>query len=115
MLIADAILTGVGRAGAMWGCDYDVMTIGSGTGGGFPASGVISTDEITARKPWSDPCVSSSSHGGTPLATAAFAPLEIILEEGLVTNAERVGKVTLAGLEALKEKYRCVGEVRGRG
>ncbi|MBI3629719.1 MAG: aminotransferase class III-fold pyridoxal phosphate-dependent enzyme, partial [Candidatus Rokubacteria bacterium] len=66
--------------------------------------------------PWSNPSASSSSYGGNPLAAAAsLAALEIILEEGLVKNAERVGKVMLAGLHALKEKYRCVGEVRGKG
>ncbi len=121
LLIVDEMLTGFGRTGSMWGCDHDgvipdVMTIGKGMGGGFPVSGVISTDEITARKPWSNPSASSSSYGGNPLAAAAgLATLEIILEEGLVKNAERVGKVMLAGLEALKEKYRCVGEVRGKG
>jgi 4-aminobutyrate aminotransferase/(S)-3-amino-2-methylpropionate transaminase len=121
LLIVDEMLTGFGRTGAMWGCDHDgvipdVMTIGKGMGGGFPASAVISTDEITARKPWSNPSASSSSYGGNPLAAAAsLAALEIILEEGLVKNAERVGKVMLGGLHALKEKYRCVGEVRGKG
>ena len=105
----------------MWGCDGDgvvpdVMTVGKGVGGGFPLSAVVSTDELTAHKPWSNPSASSSSYGGNPLAAAAgLAALEIILEEDLVTNAERVGKVMLERLEALKEKYRCVGEVRGRG
>ena len=38
-----------------------------------------------------------------------------MLKEDLVRNAERVGKVMLTRLEALQEKYRCVGEVRGKG
>ena len=63
-----------------------------------------------------NPSASSSSYGGSPLASAAgLAALEIILKEDLVKNAERVGKVMLGRLEELKEKYRCVGEVRGRG
>ncbi len=121
LLIVDEMLTGFGRTGSMWGSDHDgvipdVMTVGKGMGGGFPVSAVVSTDEITARKPWSNPSASSSSYGGNPLAAAAgLAALEIILEEGLVKNAERVGRVMLARLEALKEKYRCVGEVRGKG
>src|SRR5207249_3559127 len=82
---------------------------------GFPLSGVIATDAIAASKPWSNPSASSSSYGGNPLASAAgLAALETIVKEDLVTNAERVGKVMLTRLEALKEKYRCVGEVRGR-
>src|SRR5262249_60548836 len=69
-----------------------------------------------SRKPWSNPSASSSSYGGNPLASAAgLAALQIILKENLVKNAERVGAVMLTRLEELKEKYRCVGEVRGRG
>jgi 4-aminobutyrate aminotransferase/(S)-3-amino-2-methylpropionate transaminase len=84
--------------------------------GGFPLSGVVSTDELTARKPWSNPSASSSSYGGNPLGSAAgLAALDIILGENLVDNAARVGKVMLARLEALKEKHRVVGEVRGKG
>jgi 4-aminobutyrate aminotransferase-like enzyme len=121
LLIVDEMLSGFGRTGAMWGADHDgvvpdVMTVGKGMGGGFPLSGVISTEALTARKPWSNPSASSSSYGGNPLAAAAgLAALEIILEEDLVRNAERVGKSMLLRLEALKEKYACVGEVRGKG
>jgi len=121
LLIADEMLTGFGRTGSMWGVDHDgvlpdVMTVGKGIGGGFPLSGVVSTDDLTGRKPWSNPSASSSSYGGNPLAAAAgLASIEIILKENLVKNAARVGAVMLTRLEALKEKYRCVGEVRGKG
>ena len=121
LLIADEMLTGFGRTGAMWGSDHDgvvpdVMTVGKGMGGGFPLSAVASTDALTGHVPWSNPSASSSSYGGNPLAAAAgLATLEILLKEDLVRNAERVGKVMLTRLEALKEKHRCVGEVRGKG
>ncbi|HYS16498.1 MAG TPA: aspartate aminotransferase family protein [Candidatus Binatia bacterium] len=121
LLISDEMITGFGRTGAMWGCDHDgvvpdIMTVGKGMGGGFPLAAVISSDKITAAKPWSNPSAASSSYGGNPLAAAAgLASLEIILKQDLVKNAERVGKVMLGRLEALKEKYQCVGEVRGRG
>ena len=121
LLISDEMLCGFGRTGTMWGCDHDrvipdVITAGKGMGGGFPLSAVISTDALTSRKPWSNPSASSSSYGGNPLASAAgLATLEILLKEDLVRNAEHVGKVMLARLERLKEKHRCVGEVRGKG
>jgi len=121
LLIADEMITGFGRTGAMWGCDHDgvvpdIMTVGKGMGGGFPLAGATSTETTTAAKPWSNPSASSSSYGGNPLAAAAgLASLEIILKQDLVKNAERVGKVMLGRLEELKDKYRCVGEVRGRG
>jgi 4-aminobutyrate aminotransferase-like enzyme len=121
LLICDEMITGIGRTGSMWGSDHDqvvpdIMTVGKGMGGGFPLSAVISTEELTSKKPWSNPSASSSSYGGNPLAAAAgLASLEIILKENLVKNADRVGAVMLKRLEALKEKYRVVGEVRGRG
>jgi 4-aminobutyrate aminotransferase / (S)-3-amino-2-methylpropionate transaminase / 5-aminovalerate transaminase len=121
LLIFDEMLTGFGRTGKMWGCDHegvvpDILTVGKGMGGGFPVSGIISTDELTQATPFANPSGSSSSYGGNPLAAAAgLASLEIILKEDLVTNAERVGAVMLSGLEVLKEKYRFVGDVRGKG
>ena len=121
LFIADEMLTGFGRTGAMWGSYHDgvvpdVMTIGKGMGGGFPLSAVVSTENLTNRAPWSNPSASSSSYGGNPLAAAAgLATLEILIKEDLVRNAERVGQVMLRRLEALKEKHRCVGEVRGKG
>jgi 4-aminobutyrate aminotransferase/(S)-3-amino-2-methylpropionate transaminase len=121
LLIVDEMLTGFARTGAMWGSDHegvvpDVMAVGKGMGGGFPLSAVVSTEALTDHKPWSNPSASSSSYGGNPLAAAAgLASLEIILKQDLVKNAERVGRLMLARLEALQEKYRCVGAVRGRG
>jgi 4-aminobutyrate aminotransferase-like enzyme len=121
LLIADEMLSGFGRTGKMWGVEHedvtpDIMTVGKGMGGGFPISGVISTDALTAHKPWSNPSASSSSYGGNPLASAAgLAAIEILTTEDLVQNSERVGKVMLARLLALHAKYQCVGEVRGRG
>src|SRR5262249_13384998 len=84
VLIVDEMLTGFGRTGTMWGAEHDgvvphVMTVGKGMGGGFPLTGVISTETLTHHKPWSNPSASSSSYGGNPLAAAAgLASLEII-------------------------------------
>jgi len=121
LLIADEMLTGFGRTGSMWGCDHepivpDVMTVGKGMGGGFPVSGVISTQELMASKPFGNPSGSSSSYGGNPLAaTAGVATLEVIVKDRLVANAKHVGAVMLKRLEVMKEKYPFVGDVRGRG
>jgi 4-aminobutyrate aminotransferase / (S)-3-amino-2-methylpropionate transaminase / 5-aminovalerate transaminase len=121
LLIVDEMLSGFGRTGAMWGARHegvipDIMTVGKGMGGGFPLSGVVSTDVLTSKKPWSNPSASSSSYGGNPLASAAgLAALEIIVKENLVENAERVGRAMLARLEAMKEKHRVIGLVRGKG
>ena len=121
LLFCDEMITGFGRTGLMWGSDHDgvigdIMTVGKGVGGGFPLSAVISTEALTNARPWSNPSASSSSYGGNPLASAAgLAALEIILKEDLVKNSERVGRIMLDQLYAMKERHRAVGEVRGRG
>jgi len=121
LLIADEMITGFGRTGKMWGVDHenvvpDVLTAGKGIGGGFPLSALVSTDALTRHEPFSRPSGSSSSYGGNPLAAAAgLASLEIITRENLVANAERVGAAMLRKLEAMKEKHRVIGDVRGKG
>jgi len=54
--------------------------------------------------------------GGNPVSMAiADAVLSVIEEEGLCGHAEEVGSLLLQGLEGLKEKHMCVGDVRGVG
>ena len=121
LLIGDEMITGFGRTGAMFGSNHtdtvpDVMTIGKGFGSGFPITGLISTDEITAAHPFAKPSSSSSSYGGNPLASAAaLATVETIIDENLVANAEQVGEVLLQELRELQEKYEFIGYVRGAG
>ena len=97
LLIADEMITGLGRTGKRWGVEHtgvrpDIVTIGKAFGGGFPLSGLLTTDEIAAAKPWGNPSGSSSSYGGNPLGAAAgAAALRIIDEEKLVENARVVG------------------------
>jgi 4-aminobutyrate aminotransferase-like enzyme len=121
LLIADEILTGFGRTGTMWASEQfdlkpDVMTIGKGIGGGFPLSAVASSFERMSAKPFGEPSGSSSSYGGNPLAAAAgLAAVEAILDEKLVENSARVGALMLDALKKLQNKYRFIGDVRGRG
>jgi 4-aminobutyrate aminotransferase-like enzyme len=121
LLICDEMITGFGRTGKFWGSEHDgvvpdILTCGKGIGGGFPLSALVSTDELTRTPPFSNPSGSSSSYGGNPLAAAAgLATLEILTSEDLVANSARVGAAMLARLERLKEKYRFVGDVRGKG
>jgi 4-aminobutyrate aminotransferase/(S)-3-amino-2-methylpropionate transaminase len=122
LLISDEMITGFGRTGKMFGFEHfdvepDIITLGKGFGGGFPVTAVVATEGIAEDShPWSKPSSSSSSVGGNPLAAAAaLATIETILEEDLVENSRRVGERILARLETWKERFPCVGDVRGRG
>jgi 4-aminobutyrate aminotransferase / (S)-3-amino-2-methylpropionate transaminase / 5-aminovalerate transaminase len=121
VLIADEMITGLGRTGKRWGVDHtgvrpDIVTIGKAFGGGFPLSGLLTTDEIARALPWGIPSGSSSSYGGNPLGAAAgAAALRIIDEEQLAENARVVGDVMLRELEGFVERYPFVGFVQGAG
>ncbi len=121
LFIADEMLTGFGRTGKYWGMDHagvvpDIVTIGKAFGGGFPLSGVLTTDVISTARPWSVPSGSSSSYGGNALGAAAgAAALRILDEEGLVENSRTVGAAMLRELEPFVDAYPFVGHVGGRG
>jgi 4-aminobutyrate aminotransferase-like enzyme len=105
----------------MWGFEHDrlspdIRTVGKGVGGGFPLSGVISTDQFCQARPYALPSGSSSSYGGNPLAAAAgLASLEIILRENLVENSRQLGALLLRKFKNFEERFEFVGEARGRG
>jgi 4-aminobutyrate aminotransferase-like enzyme len=121
LLVADEMITGFGRTGRYWGVEHsgvvpDIVTIGKAFGGGFPLTGLLTTDEIAGAKPWANPSGSSSSYGGNPLGAAAgAAALRAIDEESLVDNARAMGELFLRELQPFVDDYPFVGHVRGRG
>ncbi len=121
LLILDEMITGWARTGRMFGqmhfdVEADILTFGKGVAGGYPVTGLTTTDEIVKNAdPWSRPSFSSSSYGGAPLgAAAANAVTRVIVDEKLDQHAAHVGEVLLGALKRL-EKYPFVGEVRGKG
>jgi 4-aminobutyrate aminotransferase / (S)-3-amino-2-methylpropionate transaminase / 5-aminovalerate transaminase len=121
LLICDEMITGFGRTGSFFaseemGVEPDIITVGKSFGGGFPVSGLLTTEEIAKAEPWSNPSGSSSSYGGNPLAaTAALTTIKVIEEENLCENSSRMGERLLAHFQRFKEKFPFVGEVRGKG
>ncbi len=121
LLICDEMITGFGRTGSFFvskdfEVEPDIITVGKSFGGGFPVSGVLTSEEISKAEPWSKPSGSSSSYGGNPLAaTAALTTLEIIETENLCANSQKQGDRMLQHFLRWKEKYPFVGEVRGKG
>lgn len=121
LLIVDEMITGFGRTGRYWGLEHagirpDVVTLGKAFGGGYPLSGVLTTDVIANAVPWSAPSGSSSSYGGNPLGAAAgAAALRVLDDEQLVDNSRVVGEAMLRELAPFVDEYPFVGEVRGRG
>ncbi len=117
ILILDEIQTGLGRTGRLLaeeheGIEADLTLIGKALSGGFyPVSAVLSTDEILGVL---KPGEHGSTFGGNPLACAvARAALKVLLEEGMIENAEAMGARFQAGLRGIDSP--AIKEVRGRG
>lgn len=119
--ISDEMICGFGRTGYMFGVNHDqvlpdIMTVGKAMGNGFPVSGVITTDSHAQTKPWSLPSASSSSYGGNPFASQAVrVTAQTIVDDKLVENSAKIGRIFLDELKKLQEKYEFIGDVRGRG
>ena len=95
LFIADEVQTGIGRTGRMLACDYenvrpDILILGKALSGGvYPISAVLADDEIML-------CIKPGEHGstfgGNPVAAkVAIAALEVIKNENLSQNAEKLG------------------------
>ena len=116
-LILDEIQTGLGRTGKLLaeeheGIEADVTLIGKALSGGFyPVSAVLSNSEVLGVL---KPGQHGSTFGGNPLACAvARMALKVLIEEGMIENAERQGAHFKARLEGIRSDL--VREVRGRG
>ena len=116
LLILDEIQSGYGRTGRFfahqhYGVRADIITMAKGMGNGFPIGGVLISPSIKASYG-----MLGTTFGGNHLAcTAAIAVLDIIENEHLVENAEKIGRYfeeAFANDKALKE-YRGKGLMIG--
>jgi 4-aminobutyrate aminotransferase-like enzyme len=118
LLVADEVLTGMGRTGRWlclehWNVLPDVVTLGKGLGNGFPVTACVARAGI---KDHFDRISASSSYGGNPVAcAAALASIQVIEEEGLLENSRRLGEIALKRLQRMKASHRIIGDVRAKG
>ena len=117
VLILDEIQTGLGRTGKLLaeeheGIESDVSVIGKALSGGFyPISAILSNTEVLGVFMPGD---HGSTFGGNPLACAvARTALKVLVEEGLIENAARMGDYFLTQLRTIRSPH--IKEVRGKG
>jgi len=117
LFIADEVQTGIARTGKMLACDHegvkpDILVLGKALSGGtMPVSAVLASNEIMLTI---KPGEHGSTYGGNPLACAvAIAAMQVVIDEKLSENAQRLGEVLRAGLREIKSDR--VTAVRGKG
>ena len=120
LLILDEAQTGVGRTGDMFafqrdGVTPDILTLSKTIGAGLPLAAVMTTAEIeeTAHERG---FLFYTTHVSDPLpAAVGLTVLDVVEEERLVDRARHLGGKLFDGLSSLRERYECIGDVRGRG
>jgi acetylornithine/succinyldiaminopimelate/putrescine aminotransferase len=124
LLICDEVQTGIGRTGRFFayeheGIDPDLVTVAKALSGGFvPIGGLLAKGWIFDKvySSMDRMLVHDSTFGGNGMAMAAgLASLSVVEDEGLVENADRMGRVLQDALQALIDRYELLVEVRGRG
>ena len=117
MLIVDEVQSGMGRTGKMFALDHydgvkaDIICLAKGLGSGLPIGACVASADVMDWHKGAH----ASTFGGNPVALAAALKTIELLEGGLTDNARDVGAYLEAGLNDLKQKHNCIGDVRGLG
>jgi 4-aminobutyrate aminotransferase len=116
MLVADEVQSGMGRTGKWWAVDHmgvepDIICTAKGIASGMPLSAVIARASVMDWKPGAH----ASTFGGNPVCIAASLATLRLLEEKYMDNARRVGEFILHRTADWTERFKNVGEVRGKG
>lgn len=119
LFIADEIQTGIARTGKMLAIDHenikpDMLILGKAlSGGAYPVSGVLTRNEVMDVI---HPGQHGSTYGGNPLACAvAREALQVVLDEKLAENAEKLGQIFRAEINKMVEEFPLFKAVRGKG
>lgn len=120
LLILDEAQTGLGRTGTMFaferdGVTPDILTLSKTLGAGLPLAAVLTTDDIEERA-HERGFIFYTTHVSDPLpAAVGLTVIEVVQRERLAARAAVAGARLLAALGELRDRYDCVGDVRGRG
>lgn len=123
LLIADEVMTGLGRTGRIlasehWGVVPDIVALGKGIGAGYTpiAATLISEKVMGVLAAGSGVIRGGHTYGGNPLSVAvADAVLEVTLEENLVEASEAQGEKLRLALKELATRHPLIIDVRGLG
>ncbi len=118
LLIVDEVQTGMGRTGSLFGCEHwgiepDIITLAKSLAGGMPLASVTGREELMNK-----PHVGGlgGTFSGNPVSCrAALATLEVLLEDGFLENAVRIGERLMSRFQQLRQDYEIIGDVRGKG
>jgi 4-aminobutyrate aminotransferase/(S)-3-amino-2-methylpropionate transaminase len=118
LFIADEIQSGTGRTGKMFAIEHynvepDIMTVAKSFAAGMPLASVVGKAEIMGSV---HPYGVGGTYGANPVCcSAALAVMDIFEEENLMQQSQELGVKVRQRLDAFKEQFEIIGDVRGLG
>ena len=123
LLIADEVITGMGRTGTWFGCEHDdivpdMIATAKGMSSGYTPMGAVLfrkhvVESLRARQPWAP---LGHTFSANPLSAAAcLAVVRYIRDNDLLQNVKARGAQLEAGLRELSARFPWMADVRGRG
>ncbi len=118
LLIFDEVQTGMGRTGKFWGHQWstitpDIITVAKGLASGIPMGACLATASVAAHF---TPGSHASTFGGNPLACAAsLATLEMLLDDGILSQVTEKGEYLTKHLQTLAAQHTMIKTTRSRG
>lgn len=118
LLTFDEVQAGFGRTGKLWGFEHygvvpDLATFGKGISSSLPISAVAGRADVMDLAPIGS---MTSTHTGNPVCcAAALASIDLILREGLVENAHKIGAILHRRLNEIAARSPQIGAVLGKG
>jgi 4-aminobutyrate aminotransferase / (S)-3-amino-2-methylpropionate transaminase / 5-aminovalerate transaminase len=118
VLVADEVQTGFCRTGRVFAMEHfdiepDLMTMAKSIAAGIPLSGVVGRAEIMDAP--GDSAVGGTYVGNPVAIAAAHAVLDTVAEDRLAERAEQIGETIGARMEAWRDRFEAVSDVRGLG
>ncbi|WP_462411920.1 aspartate aminotransferase family protein [Neobacillus sp. Marseille-QA0830] len=123
LFIADEVMTGAGRTGAMLACEHwkvlpDIVALGKGLGAGYtPIAAAIASEEV--MKPimnGSKSVMSGHTLSANPLSCAvSLSVLEYLQKNDLMNQVKTKSDYMMKSLTALKDQFSFIGDIRGKG
>ena len=116
LLITDEVQSGMGRTGKWWAGDHagiepDILCVAKGIASGLPLSATIARSSVMNWRPGAH----ASTFGANPVAVAAALVTIRLLRDQYLENARRIGEYIFARLSQWHDRFRIVGDVRGKG
>jgi len=116
LFITDEVQSGMGRTGKWWAGDHaglepDILCVAKGIASGLPLSATIARSSVMDWKPGAH----ASTFGANPVSVAAALVTLRLVQNQYMENARRMGEYILGRLLGWRDKFRIVGDVRGKG